>query len=53
MTVTKEQVLEAMQDMHKRFDRIERMLDEANAEARKHLKQMRVLAQTLEDKAKG
>lgn len=53
MTVTKEQLLEAMQDIHKRLDRLERMLDEANAEAREHLKQMRVLAQTLADKAKG
>lgn len=53
MTVTKEQLLEAMQDLHKRFDRIERLTDEIRAETREHLKQMRVLTQTLEDKAEG
>lgn len=53
MTVTKEQLLEVLQDIHKQIKEIERMLEEANAEAREHLKQMRVLAKTLADKAIG
>lgn len=53
MTVTKVQLLKAMQEMHKRFDRIECILEEANAEAREDQKRLRALAQTLVERAKG